>query len=174
MSDWAPISINEIVAKLRNFAVATCVLLGASTASAQQSCIVEDLPTPGQSQQYDAMMRNLMMAHVPIEYRNSCGLRDETDQAFFDAIRRQTGCSDSAAYETFFGQFLTDQDQFIFAVSRTDLRTEESFATYCQIIERIDLSIAVTEDGGIDAEALQAQLPLFQALQSHVAEWRLP
>ncbi|KMW60490.1 hypothetical protein AIOL_000646 [Candidatus Rhodobacter oscarellae] len=137
-----------------------------------QGCFVDDLPAPNDTAGYEAQMRALMMAHVPIEYRNSCGLRDESDQAFFDAIRAQVGCQGSEAYQTFFGQFLGEAQNYLFAVKRTELRSDADFDTYCAIVGQIDLGVTVTEQGAVNVEMLQAQAPLFQALQDHVAAAR--
>ncbi len=141
--------------------------------SAAEGCFVDNLPKPSETQQFDAKMRALMLAHVPIEYRNSCGLRDESDQRFFEAIRTQVGCETSEGYQTFFGRYLQDVEEYLFAVNRSDLRTDADFDTYCAIVERIDLAVTVNDEGGIDTEMLQVQAPLFQALQDHVAKTRL-
>ena len=146
-------------------------VLGASSALAQE-CFVENLPKPIEAAQYDAQMRALMLAHVPIEFRNSCGLRDETDAAYYEAVRARVGCETSTPYQDFFGHFLEDQDTYLFAVNRTDLRTDEAFETYCEIVERIDLSHAVREDGSVNVGVLQANGPLFQALTTFIGENR--
>ncbi len=138
----------------------------AEAASAQ--CFVENLPAPGQSEAYDARMRALMVAHAPIEYRKSCGLRDDSDRRYFEAVRSQVSCGDSAAYGQFFGAYLAENQNYVFAVRRTDLRTDEDFDRYCAIVERIDLSIAVAENGTVNPDALQAQAPLFHALRELV------
>lgn len=131
-------------------------------------CFVENLPAPGEQAGYEARMRALMVAHAPIEYRASCGFRDDSDKAYFDAVRAQVSCSESDAYGQFFGPYLSGQDNFVFAARRIDLRTDEDFDRYCAIVERIDLEIAVTEDGAVNPDALQAQAPLFHALRELV------
>lgn len=136
------------------------------------ACFVDNLPAPNATQAYEAQMRALMMAHTPIEYRNSCGLLDDSDKRFFDAIRAQTNCQASDGYMKFFGQYLSDAESYLFAVKRTDLRSDEDFETYCTIVAEIDLAAAVNEDGSVNVEMLQAQAPLFQALQAFTAEKR--
>lgn len=136
------------------------------------ACVVEDLPPPNNTAQYDAMMRALMLAHAPIEYRKSCGIRTEDDIAFFEAIKKGAGCEASEAYQSFLGGFLRDEGQYLLAVRRTDLRADEDFDKYCAIVGRIDLSAAVKEDGMVDASALQAQAPLFHAIQEIIATRR--
>ena len=136
-----------------------------------QTCFVDAERT--ENDNFDGMMRAVMMAHSPIEYRNSCGLRDESDQQFFNAIRSQLRCEVSEDYNTFFGQYLSDQEEFLFAVNRIDLMNDNAYDTYCQIVDRIDLSAALNADGTVNSAALQLQGPLFQALQDHVAKWRI-
>jgi len=145
-------------------------LLFAQPATAQ-TCFVDQERTG--SDNFDGLMRAAMIAHAPIEYRNSCGLRDDSDAAFYAAIRAQLNCEVSADYNTFFSQYLKNTEEFLFAVRRVDLMNDDAFATYCQIAERIDLTSAVTEDGKVDTAALQLQGPLFLALQEHVAKWRI-
>ena len=147
-------------------------LAGWALAAPVQACLVEDLPTPGDREQYDATMRALMLAHAPIEYRKSCGLRDASDERFFEAIRLGVNCQESEAYADFFGLFLSDTDSYLMAVTRTDLRSDDDYEKYCRIVDRIDLSVAVSENGRVDAKALQVQAPLFYALQELVATRR--
>ena len=144
-------------------------LAGAASA---QTCLVEKLPAPNDTSQYDAMMRALMLAHAPIEYRKSCGLRDDSDRGFFEAIRLGVGCSDSAAYAQFMGGVLEEGGSYLVAVERTDLRSDEDFERYCSIVERIDLESAVKDDGKVNAAALRAQAPLFHAIQELIATRR--
>ena len=148
------------------FAAALLMTLWASAVSAQ--CLVENLPAPGETDAYDARMRALMVAHAPIEYRKSCGLRDESDQRYFDAVRARVSCADSDAYGQFFGPYLTDAENYVFAVRRVDLRSDEDFARYCQIVERIDLEGVVSDTGEVRPDMLQAQAPLFDALRELV------
>ena len=158
---------------MRLAGVVMAVFVAAQASAQGQGCFVDNLPTPGNTDRFDAMMRTTMMAHIPLEYRNSCGMLDDTDQRYYDAIRQQVGCGDSEGYDLFFGRYLGDLEEFVFAVKRTDLRTEATFETYCAIIGRIDLTGAVDAEGKLNAAALQVQAPLFQALQDHVNEWRL-
>lgn len=148
------------------------VISALAVAGPAMACFVDDLPPPNASQQYEAQMRALMMAHIPIEYRSSCGLRDDSDQRFFEAIRDQVACQGSETYQTFFGQYLGEAESYLFAVKRTELRSDADFDTYCKIVERIDLGAAVAEDGRVNVQMLQAQAPLFQAIQDHVAKTR--
>ena len=133
-----------------------------------QSCFVEDLPAPNQAQNYEGAMRAVMIAHAPIEYRKSCGLRDDSDQRYFDAVRKRVMCTDSDAYGQFFGPYLEAGENYVFAVRRVDLRTDEDFERYCDIVERIDLKGAVSAGGDVRPDILQAQAPLFDALRELV------
>ena len=150
--------------------LAFAIALAAATPGVSQECFVDTLPAPNAAETYNAKMRALMMAHVPIEYRNSCGFLDGADQAYFEAIRAQVGCTESEAYEEFFGRFLQDAESYAFAVKRTDLRSDADFDLYCQIVERIDLTGAVNADGTVNVQNLQANAPLFQALSQHLSE----
>ena len=147
--------------------VSTLIALAlASTANAQ--CFVEKLPSPDETAAYEARMRALMVAHAPIEYRASCGLTDASDQIYFDALRAQVSCTESDAYSQFFGPYLSGEENYVFAVRRVDLRSDEDFERYCAIVERIDLDAAVTDEGRVDPNVLQAQAPLFHALRELV------
>ena len=42
----------------------------------------------------------------------SCGIRDESDQRYFDAVRAQVSCEESQAYGDFFGPYLQDGDNY--------------------------------------------------------------
>ena len=154
-------------------ALAILFALTIGTATQAQDCLVDNMPLPGQAEQFNAQMRALMLAHTPIEYRQSCGLTDESDLRYYNAIRAAAGCEASENYDTFFGRYLDENTEFLFAVTRTELMNDEAFETYCKIIERIDLTDAVTEDGTPNATALQVQAPLFHALQAHVKKWRI-
>lgn len=151
---------------MRVLLLVAAIAASASAASAQ--CFVDQPPAPGQAAQHDARIRALLVAHAPIEYRKSCGLRDETDQRYFDAVRRQVACADSAAYNQYFGSYLQDAENYLFAVRRVDLRSDEDFELYCQIVRRIDLAVAVSEDGVVQPDMLQAQVPLFDTLRQLV------
>ena len=78
-------------AKMRIFATLVPALLawGSFTAAASAPMLCRRPAAPGETEAYDARMRALMVAHAPIEYRKSCGLRDDSDQSYFDALRRQ-------------------------------------------------------------------------------------
>ena len=153
--------------------ILTLLLVVIAVPATAQTCFINQSTQSGTDEVFEANMQVLMMAHSPIEYRNSCGLRDESDQRFYEAIRAQVGCDDNADYAQFFGQYLEDQEEYTFARTRTQMRTDESFELYCKIVERVDLESAVNDDGTINAEALQVQAPLLQTLQLHVAEWSL-
>lgn len=154
-----------------NTLLATMVLVLASS-TGTFACIVEDMPAPSKADEFDASMRAIMLAHAPIEYRKSCGLRDDSDTQFYEAIRLGVGCESSEVYDEFFRSFL-NSEEYLMAVGRTDLRTDADFEKYCQIVERIDLNAAVTKDGRVNSEALKVQAPLFYALQELVATQRL-
>ncbi len=146
-------------------------ILTAGPVLAQSACFM-DSTDPAQRPRIEGALERLVLAHIPIEYRNSCGLRDESDQRFWAAIRDSVSCQGSENYQSYFGPFLEDKDKYLLAASKTDLRTDEDFATYCEIVSRIDLSGAVKEDGSIDAENLRAQGPLFGAIHALIQERR--
>ncbi len=146
--------------------LAIALISAASAASAQ--CFADQPPAPGQAAQHDARIRALIVAYAPIEYRKSCGLRDETDQRYFDAVRKQVARTESAAYKQYFGSYLEDVENYVFAVRRVDLRSDEDFELYCEIVERIDLGLVVSEDGMVRPDMLQAQVPLFDTLRQLV------
>ena len=141
-------------------------VLCVSSAAAQ--CFIDQEPAPGQTEAFDARMRALIVAHAPIEYRKSCGLLDDSDQRYFEAVRAQASCTESDGYDQFFGRTLSEGADFVFAVRREDLRSDEDFETYCQIVDRIDLSIVIGDDGKVRPDMLQAQVPLFHALRELV------
>jgi|GEM_PF-6527810 hypothetical protein len=164
-----PISLQILFAILRRAACATVYCFIATGALAQaRGCFVENLPAPGDREGYETRIRALMVAHAPIEYRASCGIQDDSDKVYFDALRAQVSCTDSDAYGQFFGPYLSGQDNYVFAVRRVELRTDEDFDRYCAIVERIDLKSAVTAEGAVDPNILQAQAPLFHALRELV------
>ncbi len=146
--------------------VMMAILVYPTAASAQ--CFADQPPKAGQARQHDAQIRNLIVAHAPIEYRKSCGLRDDSDQRYYEAVRKQTGCTESAAYESYFGSYLQDVENYVFAVRRVDLRSDDDFELYCQIVSRIDLKQTVTDDGMVRPDMLQAQVPLFDTLRQLV------
>lgn len=152
-------------------ALIVVAFLAASPALAQSACFM-DSTDPAQRPRIEGALERLVLAHIPIEYRNSCGLRDDSDQRFWEAIRSSVSCESSENYQSYFGPFLEDKDQYLLAASPTDLRTDDDFATYCEIVSRIDLNDAVHEDGSIDSENLRAQSPLFAAIHALIQERR--
>ena len=143
-------------------------LLAAGPLSASE-CFIDNAT---EENPIDGAMRLLMFAHTPIEYRNSCGLLDETDQRYFEAVRAGVGCEASDEYNAFFGRYLGDDQTVLFAAKPEDLRSEEAFLRYCEIVKEIDLTEAVNPDGSVNSDAVQSQEPLFFSLRQLVAATR--
>lgn len=150
--------------------LAAILTLVAAPVAAEQ-CFLDKASENMSSAQIDGTMRSLMIAHMPIEYRNSCGFRDDSDQGLFNAIRASVGCSDSLNYAQFFGMFMSDQQNYLMAMGRTDFRSDENYNDYCAMVSKLDLNAAVREDGTINAEMMQAQAPLLSAIQAFQKEW---
>ena len=87
-------------------------------------------------------------------------------------MRAQVSCEGDPDYEAFFGRYLSDDPAYLFAATRENLRSDDAFMRYCEIVERIDLSQAVNADGSVNSDAVQAQEPLFFSLRQLVAATR--
>jgi len=100
-------------------------ILTAGPVLAQSACFM-DSTDPAQRPRIEGALERLVLAHIPIEYRNSCGLRDESDQRFWAAIRDSVSCQGSENYQSYFGPFLEDKDKYLLAASKTDLAATQA------------------------------------------------
>jgi hypothetical protein len=113
------------------------------------------------------------MAHLPVELRNSCGLLDENDVAYYDALAKTLACTGSETYHQVFSQILTPQTEFLFAAGSGAFRTNGMHDDYCAQVAQIDMPRFVNANGDLDEIHVQEQIPLLQNILAFVAQFQV-
>ena len=153
------------------FVIALVVAASGKT-QAEESCFVdrwsEDMNQQAMNA-YDAIMRNVMRAHAPIEYRLSCGLPEDENIAFYRALRASLNCQDSDDYHNFFHQFLLARNDFTFAKAKSSFATPSAHQRYCELVSQIDFGTLLTAEGEIEPSALPRLSKLLKQIQVHIS-----
>ncbi|MDG1457637.1 MAG: hypothetical protein P8Q92_07005 [Pseudoprimorskyibacter sp.] len=146
----------------------------AAPAVAQQLCLTDHTEMMDRNPEgFDAAIRSVTMAHLPVELRNSCGLLDENDVAYYDALAKTLACTGSETYHQVFSQILTQQTEFLFAAGPGAFRTNGMHDDYCAQVAQIDMPGFVDANGDLDEIHVQEQIPLLQNILAFVAQFQV-
>ncbi|MGB0438747.1 MAG: hypothetical protein ACPG7W_09410 [Paracoccaceae bacterium] len=152
----------------------TALLLAAGPVAAQQMCLTDHTTLMDTDRaRFDAAMQTVSMAHLPIEYRSSCGQMTQDDHAYYAALAKTLKCTDSPTYHTVFGQILEPQDTYLFAATPASFSSADLFDAYCALVSEIDIAAFVTPEGEMDDTALEQQFATFQDILSFVSLYSL-
>ena len=161
-------------------AFATMVLaepLAALDVEPDQTCFLDRLGAsddPRDVSELEGTMRGLMLAHVPLEHRNVCGLLGQADRDYYDLIRREVGCVRSESYDRFFGRYFSEMDDYLLAEKRTAFPEGASFDEYCEQVAGLPLASTVNQDGTPNAAGLDAVGRQTRELNDRVAVLTAP
>lgn len=152
----------------------TALLVAAAPAAAQQICLTDHTAfMDGNPQGFEAAMRSVVVAHAPVEFRNSCDLLTEDDLRFYTAMAEALACTDSPTYHQVFAQVLKPQSGYLFAARAEDFPSAEMFDGYCALVAQIDMAALVDGEDQLDQAALDAQSQTFQSILTYVAQFGL-